>query len=95
MKLERISEQEAQKYIVYGKDQGFSMIEPCGILMTIYHRIYEGKRYHIGAYCVTAHLENGEKTQVTAYYILDELEVIQLTTGMEEDYFEKKQSKSV
>lgn len=94
MKLERISEQEAQKYIVYGKDQGFSMVEPCGILMTIYHRIYDNKRYHIGAYCVIAHLEDGEETQVTVYYMLDELEVTQLL-GMEEDYFEKKQSKSV
>lgn len=94
MKLERISEQEAQKYIVEGKGMGFSMIEPAGILMTIYHRIYEGKRYHIGAMMVTAHDSEGNEVNVPVYYLLDEKEVTTLNE-MEEDYFEKKQSESV
>ena len=89
MKLNRISEQQAQEMIVYGKDKGFSIVEPAGVLLTIYHRIYKDKRYHIGAMMTTIHDKEGNEVDIPTYYLLDELEVTQLI-GMEADYFENK-----
>lgn len=94
MKLNKLTQQEAEKIIVYGKGGGFSMIKPANIPLTIYHRIYEGKRYHIAEMNTHGFNGEGEEITVTTFYELDEKEVIQML-GLESDYFEKYQSESV
>ena len=45
MKFKRITQEQAETIIVYGKGDGFSIVNLAGKDYTIYHRIYNNKYY--------------------------------------------------
>lgn len=43
MKINRILKKQAEEIIVYGENQGFSLISLIGKNVTVHHRNYKGK----------------------------------------------------
>ena len=91
MKLNKISTEQAEKIIVWGKDLGFYKVNLAGIHLIIYCREYEGQIYDIAE--MNTYVHEKDET-VTTFYELDHNEVVQMLES-DGDCFEKDSSKSV
>ena len=72
MKFKRISQERAEKIIVYGKGAGFSIVKLAGTNYTIYHRVFENKFYNIAQ--MSIYDEENDKT-IYVFYIFDNEDV--------------------
>lgn len=72
MKYERISQEKAEKIIVYGKGNAFSIVNLAGTNYTIYHRIYEDKYYDIAEMNI---YDDVNELDMSVFYIFDPDEV--------------------
>lgn len=72
MKFKRISQEKAERIIVYGKGAGFSIINIAGTNYTIYHRLYENTFYNIAQMSLYDELR---EEPVYAFYIFDNEDV--------------------
>lgn len=72
MKFKRISQEDAEKIIVYGKGAGFSIIKIAGTNYTIYHRIYEDVFYNIAQMSL---YDEFRKETISKFYIFDNEDV--------------------
>ena len=91
MKINRILKKQAEEIIVYGENQGFSLISLIGKNVTVHHRNYKGKHYDILE--LEFDIDNKGNT-ISVFYETDPKEILQIL-GMEEDYFEKDKNKSI
>lgn len=83
MKYERISQERAEKIIVYGKGAGFSIVKIADTNYTIYHRVYEDKFYNVAQ--MSVYDEENDVT-VDVFYIFDNDDVrLMLGVDPEED----------
>lgn len=72
MKFERISQERAEKIIVYGKGAGFSIVKLADTNYTIYHRVFDDKFYNIAQ--MSIYDEANDET-VYVFYIFDNEDV--------------------
>ena len=72
MKFRRISQEKAERIIVYGKGAGFSIVNIAGTNYTIYHRVYEDIFYNIAQMSLYDELR---EEPVYAFYIFDNEDV--------------------
>ena len=72
MKFERISQERAEKIIVYGKGAGFSIVKLADTNYTIYHRVFDGRFYNIAQ--MSIYDEANDET-VYVFYIFDNEDV--------------------
>ena len=72
MKFERISQERAEKIIVYGKGAGFSVVKIANTNYTIYHRVFEDKFYNVAQ--MSIYDEANDET-VYVFYIFDNEDV--------------------
>lgn len=77
MKLNRISNEKAERIIVYGEDKAFTVFEFDRLLYTIYHRIYEGIYYDILEMVITngKNINDEDYEEIQTFYTLDPEEV--------------------
>ena len=73
MKLDKISQDIAEKIIVYGNNKSFSTFVFKGKSYTIYHREYDRKHYDI-----LEMITNNGDIEITTFYELDPNEVKEL-----------------
>lgn len=79
MKLNKISNELAEKIIVYAEEnKGFNVFTLNDNNYTIHHRVYKNKYYDILE--MNTYVEDLDKI-VTTFYILDPIEVKQLLGG--------------
>lgn len=72
MKFERISQERAEKIIVYGKGAGFSIVKLADTNYTIYHRVFDDRFYNIAQ--MSIYDEANDET-VYVFYIFDNEDV--------------------
>ena len=72
MKFERISQERAEKIIVYGKGAGFSIVKLADTNYTIYHRVFNDRFYNIAQ--MSIYDEANDET-VYVFYIFDNEDV--------------------
>jgi len=75
MKFKRISQEQAETIIVYGKGSGFSIVNIGDKEYTIYHRIYRNKYYDV-AEADYSNYADGNVLQI--FYLFDPEEVKQI-----------------
>ncbi len=68
MKFKRISQEQAEQIIVYGKGAGFSIIKIIDQNYTIYHRVYDDKYYDIAQLSI---YDNVNDQTIDVFYIFD------------------------
>lgn len=75
MKFKRITQEQAETIIVYGKGDGFSIVNLADKDYTIYHRIYNNKYYDV-AEADYSDYSKGDGLKV--FYLFDPEEVKQI-----------------
>ena len=68
MKFKRISQEQAEQIIVYGKGAGFSIIKIIDQNYTIYHRVYDDKYYDIAQLSI---YDNVNDQTIDVFYMFD------------------------
>lgn len=68
MKFKRISQDDAEKIIVYGNGSGFSIVKIGDTNYTIYHRVYKDKFYNVGQMSV---YDDENDRSIYVFYIFD------------------------
>lgn len=72
MKFERISQERAEKIIVYGKGAGFSVVKIADTNYTIYHRVFEDKFYNVAQMSI---YDDENDNTIYVFYIFDNEDV--------------------